>query len=582
MNIQTWYGGSISVPKLKSGKFSSFATSCLGIVRTLLREKMERQIHIVFQKGGTGAANQEKNEIRINEEYLQGNLVRSNGRIRKMNSEETLTLLLGLTVHEANHFVYSPKTLAEAVDYIQKGTTSPFIPELAAAIANVVEDVFIESASDIETPSLTWMLDGMNDLYFDNQDITERLESAAAISEPPTNPLELAAAGNVIILAKVLDELDGQSDYINLLFGLTRMAALTVEIEGRYALALDIYNRLMENFPESECQGNGGEGDAEEVAGELKRLSVGATIEPGAKQQPATKDTVGVRITKILEELPDAIFSLPEEDSTELRLGDIFIEIPLVEGRRVQMDRRYVELAVAARQNAVVNRPYGMDRNRGHNIRKLHRIATDSKIFAEPMPTRTTKPMQVLILVDCSSSMRADSGRDSRIEMAKSAALGAALGLLEGGCEVAVYGHTSEIYGEADVVVYRAKGFREPFEGLDVRLGAIGNLQHRLVQNRDGCAIRYIYPKLNDKRKRRLLIVISDGEPLATEYYGRPAQQHTKSAVEEARAAGVEVLSISISHEAKDVNNWIYGRERNVYNEDINVIQKIVESLVLV
>jgi nitric oxide reductase activation protein len=196
---------------------------------------------------------------------------------------------------------------------------------------------------------------------------------------------------------------------------------------------------------------------------------------------------------------------------------------------------------------------------------------------------RNYKPMQVVILVDCSGSMdtEVDGTYKQRYELAREAALGAAYGLVHAHCDVAVYGHTAETLGNTEVSIFRFKGFKEPITVLSPRLGGIYATSDIMNQNRDGYAVSYVSKKLADKRKRRLLIVISDGQPLASYgYSGTAAIAHSKSVVDGVRKQGIDVLSISITENARRANDVIYGAKNNVFNEDPNVIEGIVKALV--
>jgi hypothetical protein len=160
------------------------------------------------------------------------------------------------------------------------------------------------------------------------------------------------------------------------------------------------------------------------------------------------------------------------------------------------------------------------------------------------------------------------------------AALGAAHGLVEARCEVAVYGHTADIIGGTEVIIYRGKTFTEPITLLGPRLKFLLQTE-RLCQNRDGYAIVYLAKKMTNTQRKRLMIVISDGEPCAPGYSGSAGDNHTRSVVEEVRRKGIEVMSISISKEAKIANDRIYGVDKNVYDNDPNIIEEIIKTMLI-
>jgi hypothetical protein len=346
----------------------------------------------------------------------------------------------------------------------------------------------------------------------------------------------------------------------------------------RQHLTLSIYNKVMCNLKEEEQEGEG-QVALDDVGGKAEGF-----VKKDAEEVKAESHYVK-NLNRQIEMLENDKVTLIEDfsDDSSITPTTVYIERVLSPGPAVQMDARYQRLAEIGRQHATVNRPYGEQRVRGSNIRALHRIATDQKIFAEPLSMRNYKPMQVVILVDCSGSM--DTGVDGtgklRYELAREAALGAAYGLVHAHCDVAVYGHTAETLSGTEVSIFRFKGFKEPITVLSPRLGGIHVTSDIMNQNRDGYAISYVSKKLADKRKRRLLIVISDGQPLASYgYSGTAAVQHSKNVVDGVRKQGIDVLSISITENARRANDTIYGAKNNVFNKDPNVIEDIVRALV--
>jgi nitric oxide reductase activation protein len=254
---------------------------------------------------------------------------------------------------------------------------------------------------------------------------------------------------------------------------------------------------------------------------------------------------------------------------------------PTMASIEMELDARYAGLAQIGRQRATTNRPYGVDQRRGHSIRKLHRIATDGRIFAEPMKTQTYKPMEVIILVDCSGSMQ----WDDNITKAGQAVIGAAAGLKDARCEVEILGHTADV-NDVTLTTYVIKEWNDPISVASRRMKKLSRntSDFKLCQNRDHLAIEEAAKdfRASNAQRRRLLIVVSDGEPVAGGgYHGPSAQNATKAAVDQVRAKGIDVTSISITREAMKANNYIYGRKHNVCNEDPNVIAEIVKQLIL-
>jgi hypothetical protein len=590
MSLKRWYGSRISIPNYGSWRFIDFAVSGLGIVGSIVREQMGKSIRVWFMRGGSAHANWDNMTIGINEDYLKGNL---GAGYPALNSDEALTLIMGLQVHESAHFAWSPKTGEPWVNYVKEHTPFPFMESIAMMLGNIVEDIYIEAEVDREIPGLTWMLDVMNDIFFSSFRESETMAEAAHITAAPCNLLDVAKALNVLIFAKTRTSVETSPLLANL-FCKVREATETSYLSQRNVITLEVYNALMAEISQEECDSASEEseedGEGSEVAqalGESERRSKGFTSWHGKAKVPETEEsrtTTAQEISKSLLYLQDAKISLETEDA-ENEASGVYIEKGVGLNRThpaIVGDVRYRALLEIARQRSTVNRPYGLDKSRGHSMRKIYRIATDSKIFAETVVMSTYQPMEVVILIDCSGSMTVCGSKKtvSRIHEAVVAALGAAEALVEARCSVAVYGHSADCYMGNETLIYRVKTFNEPASVLAPRLTNLLYDEEK-SENRDGNAIHYIAKKFSRGGKRKLLIVISDGAPEANRYKGEPAIEHTRRSVEKVRKSGIDVLSISITLEAKVSNDLIYGRKHNTYNRDVNVIADIVRSLIV-
>lgn len=564
MTLDRWYGGSVRIPGFHHGHvFCNFVSSSLSIVRSIVTEHFGKDVVIRFMKSGTACADVYKGIIYINEDFLTGNFPYN----RVFDSSLIISSLLGIIVHEAAHFAYSPETLEPQVDFIRTSTTRPFNFDVARGISNIVEDIYIEAEADRCIPSLTWTLEWMNETFFTKEHQAMVVETAKEILSAPT---ELKVAGdvlNALILAKIQPTIEA-SDYIKHLFLLARGATELQRLADRKELCLSLYEKVMEKMSEEEAE-------------EKCQLDDGKMLDPKDGKAQWVKDAktdIAKAVEKMMKDYEncDITFDNVDKDGVSgFTPTTIYIEeyIP-PDAEEIEVDKRYLKLAEVARQKAVVNRPYGLDKKRGSRLRKLYRIGTDQKVFAESVDMKSYKPMQVMVVIDCSGSMAG-----SAITDATKAAVGATIAMAEARCEVALYGHTSDYTQSAEVILYRIKGFNESIEGIQRRAKSITD-HRKLHQNRDGYAVQFLAKKMRDTRKRRLMIVISDGEPYAPEYRYEAAIEHSSQMVRKVREMGIDVLSISITEEAEESNNVIYGRENNVCNEDPNVIEQIVRRLI--
>lgn len=573
MTIRKWYGDSIYIPSLGSQGFNRFVGSSVGIVSSILGQYLT-SIEVRFGKCDTAEADQERGIIRINEDFLTGRVLNKN-----LVTEDTIAMLCGLIVHEAAHFAYSPKDLSPFADYVKAHTDLPFHRMVAVTIGNIVEDIYIEAAVDRQVPSLSWMLEYSNDVFFDEDGYGQVLIDAFGMDEAPEKLGQVASVLNALIYAKILDSLDS-TYYISDLFRRARTATELEEVSQRFALTLEIYNRVMERITEEECK-NGDKDGINKAEATSRGLGASHENRGDALKRTSTTDKADLVNSTIRSTEECKVTMTNPEALAGLTKTTLYIEKPLEMSRAyLPTDPRYTRLSELARQRATVNRPFGEDRNRGNSIRKLYRIATDNKIFAERIEMTEYKPMQVMIVVDCSGSMaNSEIKTESRAYHACRAALGAAQALCEARCSVAVFGHTAELLNGSEVTIYRAKDFSESADVLPYRMQTM--LEERMSQNRDGYALEYLSTRFTRPSLRRLMIVISDGQPMATDYSGSEGMKHTQSVVNAIRAKGIDVLSISITNGATKPNDFIYGAKHNVYNQDPNIIERIVQSLLV-
>lgn len=594
MTLEKWYGSSLRIPSFHHWSYASFAASCLGVVNSVVQNKLDKKIVVRFQDIPTAYADVESGIIAINSKFVEGNF----GKGIQKDSSTTIAAIMGIQVHEAAHFAYSPKDLKPYVDHIQKKSKCAYSEQVAATVGNIIEDIYIEAEIDKQIPNLSWTLNVINEILFSENEEVDRCVRASHINGAPVNVDDLSAVLDVLILAKTRDTVNVQS-WILELFNMVKGASQLSKFSERVGLSLQVYNRLMENINANQLPSNSnspleseGTGQAEAI-GKLEKCkedSFGVTSQSGfdkvMKHSKVQKMDMNPTISGVVEALLDEltgkdVILIQDELGVIGEPTNLFIEEVMGFDGDMLVDSRYSRLAELARQQAVANRPYGLDSNRGHTIRKLYRIATDQKIFAEPVDFKTLKPMQVIILIDMSGSMRmsvVEGTYHQRLLAANQAALGAAIALTEARCDVAVYGHTADVTTSNCVNIYRAKAFNEPISILSSRLSYGQNKCFAQV-NRDGYALSYVAKKFTDGRKRNLIIVFSDGLPYGTGYTGYEAIEHCHAVVERLHSQRIDVLSISIDFSAKDANDRIYGENNNVFNPDPNVIEDVIRKI---
>lgn len=604
MTIQKWYGYSLTVPSYGNHRFAGFAMSCVGLVRSVFQRHLDQKINVYFNDSETASADQDRGLIYINRKFLTGDF----GDGLNTDSDTTLSGIMGIIVHETAHFVHSPKYLDEFSDYVKRHSSSVFNEKIAKSLGNVVEDVYIEAKIEQDVPVLFWMLEAINDIIFPEDEVQKAFAAAENLIDTPKDIKEVLIGADVCLMAKVRDDAS-INPFADMLFNLTRKARRFTTLEERKELTLELYDILMENITEEQNKESESDSALKQLVEALLKASQGTGGHekgksggrfdlpvPGDGKQGsldknyAAKESVFV-LNGLIEKYKDADFISNPFLSTKIDESGataLFIELDMpTGGSPIQPDIRYAELAAFARQRATVNRPYGLDSKRGHTIRKLYRIAEglDGKIFAEQERMNNYKPMEVVIIIDNSGSMNSrletpfgGMSKKTRIEAASEAALGAANALTEGRSQVAVYAHTADVNGLNEVILYKVKDFNEPLEALPQRFGAlISESVHNV--NRDGYAYQHMATKFKSQGRKRLLIVISDGQPYAENYSGTRAVEHGKEVIDSIRSQGIEAVCISITKDAQRANDGMFGSNRNYYNEDPNVIHGIVEGL---
>lgn len=181
--------------------------------------------------------------------------------------------------------------------------------------------------------------------------------------------------------------------------------------------------------------------------------------------------------------------------------------------------------------------------------------------------TPSEKKIAVCILVDESGSMC--GGND---DMARDVAIIMAEGLRGvSGITANIYGHSAETYGEnreycSGVVVY------EYLSPRNSNPASCMNIQGR-VENHDGFAIQHTANRfLRDHADadRKIMFVISDGEPCGSCYGGRAAEDHVRKVCEACGDRGLEVYGIGVADAFDDKTaERLYGKDRCVVLEDV-------------
>lgn len=199
---------------------------------------------------------------------------------------------------------------------------------------------------------------------------------------------------------------------------------------------------------------------------------------------------------------------------------------------------------------------------------------------------RQLQPLQrdlaVSILFDASRSTESVVAGRQVIEIAREALTALAWGISACGDDCAIHAFSS--LRRDRVYLLEAKRFGEPMgPGVESRIGAL----KPGFYTRLGAAIRHAGADLaRQGRKRRLLLVITDGKPNDLDHYeGRHGIEDSAMAVREARRAGHAVFGVAIDRDGQSWFPRLFGRGGYALVPDAErltqVLPRIYRQLVL-
>lgn len=166
---------------------------------------------------------------------------------------------------------------------------------------------------------------------------------------------------------------------------------------------------------------------------------------------------------------------------------------------------------------------------------------TNDNIWRQSKPQ--ARDLSVSILLDVSRSTESAVGDRSVIEIEREALVAFAWGLSACGDDFAINAFSS--LKRDRVYITRCKSFDEPMSPqIEGKVGAL----HPGFYTRLGAAIRHVSIDLaKQARRRRLLLVITDGKPNDLDHYeGRHGIEDTRMAIHEARMMGHVVYGITV------------------------------------
>ncbi len=178
----------------------------------------------------------------------------------------------------------------------------------------------------------------------------------------------------------------------------------------------------------------------------------------------------------------------------------------------------------------------------------------NERIWRQSRPQ--ARDLAVMILLDVSRSTESAVGGRAVIDVEREALAALAWGLDASGDDCAINAFSS--LKRHRVYVQNCKRFDERMgEAVESRIGAL----RPGFYTRLGAAIRHSSAELDRAaRKRKLLLVITDGKPNDLDHYeGRHGIEDTMMAVREARRAGQAVFGVTVDRDAKSWFARMFG-----------------------
>ena len=205
----------------------------------------------------------------------------------------------------------------------------------------------------------------------------------------------------------------------------------------------------------------------------------------------------------------------------------------------------------------------------------LHKIAYQDISIFDIRETPKEKKVTIGILLDQSGSMNG-----SKIKSAREVVITLvnALQTIKG-VELVVYGHTGEAFNlnEVDMIPYLDK--QSGKNNLPFLANALS-----LTENLDGFAIKFVSERMianNPVNKDNIhcLFLLTDGEPLSSNYCNESAVLHTRESVQKVLNAGQKFFAIGIANAFSDYQaSRLFGEGNAVVINDVHSSLSILVS----
>lgn len=450
----------------------------------------------------------------------------------------------------------------------------------------IVEDLYNENRARSEFEGIAGFLNEKNSIIFD---YTFQEYKQQFLDEPNVeNLMNTLVAYKSISIRK--DDFWTSSDFIIQIVDLLQESHDTsLDHMGRMDLAVRLAMLVSQNQEIDQQE--------EQQSGSCSKLIDGnseAEAGPSAKLTKEEKEVLDTFMKAVEEsevkkmELDDDSTLLPDHKfDLDSIPKPIVVDVVKMTSRRrpepISYNPDFIRFASVLKYHMEQKTVYGPTRDKGPEISKkyLNRIGFDPRIFTrrEVIGKDIGSP-EVIILDDFSGSMMAkdvrnEKGQSETLALATiRASYGAHVSMNRLGIPNAIYSHTTGGPNGGDgCVLYAIAAYDMPFLGgersktmttRDVaqRFAVAATMSSN--ENYDGFAVREASKRFSGRDNDKILIVLSDGQPSATNYGGQEAIKHTHSVAKVLRRNGIKVFSMSLVPSVVSINDEIYGQEFNM------------------
>ena len=209
--------------------------------------------------------------------------------------------------------------------------------------------------------------------------------------------------------------------------------------------------------------------------------------------------------------------------------------------------------------------------------RSLHRIPSGRMDLFKTTIVKEDKPLDICLLVDESGSMGSycmQYAREAAISIKEALSDNDSLNLW-------VYGHSADEgkRGDTEMIEYWSPSMKD-------RPMAMGGMKAR-YENRDGNAIiasaDRVGRETDQPQGKKLMIVLSDGEPSASRYRGEEAYNHVRKCVKNIESKNWDVIQLGFSGSreskmSKMFSNYAYINDTSMIGDKVSkIIRKVLK-----